>query len=738
MRQSPDSAESAIKQEENSFSFSNTPFLPRLSEHAEMLTSMNFTAQKNNFILHLHKTYGSQYVQRLIESIKIQAKLTVSNPSDVYEKEADQVADLVTNRINSEVKQTAPSEEEEEPLQGKLILAREIEEEEPLQGKLIVNPQHEEEELLQGKLILAREIEEEEPLQGKLVVNPQHEEEELLQGKSFITRQEEEEELQAESIGSGGNTIENDIEKRISSVRGGGQPLSNEVHGIMEQAFDADFGGVRVHTDAEANILNQQLSARAFTTGKDIFFREGEYNPGSSDGRHLIAHELTHVVQQGTGRVRRSTVSKSQGVIQREIMTLEEFKQGTYVKWKRRKDIAMIDQPLDEYQSTKVKFPEFIRDKLTAILSGIQEWFSIPREEKANRDINIISNLRGQVKTELDRVGEPKYVGEAVKKGAKISDFEGKQYRVSGEAPDRKIEEVKRKEDKGKVTYVATGEVIGFENNMPITNLYDEPKDLGDWFPRVTHINGMNVKPESGIMSAMALQEAVNKAIKGQNDIALKQDAIDVLYTYSATQGVVKDVGTCIKGKWKGGLIGEERAGYGDESTEKQIELIRDAIKRKQKIFVSAHSRGTIKTDNAVRTVLAEIASEKEKALIKDPIIRMKARSRIQAGLFPDFEGMTEKVMGLLAGEAAGKAALDEFNQYISLSYAGNAISYPKEGTEMHLFIPSYGDYITAFTGTMVLTPESAVKHEVSGEIGHEFISTYSEAVGKWIGGQLK
>jgi hypothetical protein len=71
----------------------------------------------------------------------------------------------------------------------------------------------------------------------------------------------------------------------------------------MGDAFNADFSGVRVHTGAEANTLNRSLNARAFTTGRDIFFRDGEYSPGSSSGRGLLAHELTHVMQQNPGRV---------------------------------------------------------------------------------------------------------------------------------------------------------------------------------------------------------------------------------------------------------------------------------------------------------------------------------------------------------------------------------------------------------------------------------------------------
>jgi len=88
------------------------------------------------------------------------------------------------------------------------------------------------------------------------------------------------------------------VEAAIQRARGGGQALDDGVRAQMESAFDADFRGVRVHADAEADTLNRALSARAFTTGQEIFFRNGEYRPGSSTGKELLAHELAHVVQQ--------------------------------------------------------------------------------------------------------------------------------------------------------------------------------------------------------------------------------------------------------------------------------------------------------------------------------------------------------------------------------------------------------------------------------------------------------
>ena len=95
-----------------------------------------------------------------------------------------------------------------------------------------------------------------------------------------------------------GGELDPGVESSIQRARGGGQALDAGVREQMEPALGTDLSGVRVHTGAEADRLNQAVSARAFTTGRDVFFRQGEYNPGSSSGRELLAHELTHVVQQ--------------------------------------------------------------------------------------------------------------------------------------------------------------------------------------------------------------------------------------------------------------------------------------------------------------------------------------------------------------------------------------------------------------------------------------------------------
>jgi hypothetical protein len=97
--------------------------------------------------------------------------------------------------------------------------------------------------------------------------------------------------------------LDDETATRINHERGSGQTLDSALQEQAGTALGADFSGVRVHDSLEADTLNRQLNARAFTTGQDIFFREGEYQPNSLSGQELIAHELTHVVQQSSGAV---------------------------------------------------------------------------------------------------------------------------------------------------------------------------------------------------------------------------------------------------------------------------------------------------------------------------------------------------------------------------------------------------------------------------------------------------
>jgi len=92
--------------------------------------------------------------------------------------------------------------------------------------------------------------------------------------------------------------LDESISRAIHAKRGSGQQLDPAAQRDLGTAMGHDFSDVQVHTDTEADALNHAVRAEAFTTGKDVFFREGKYDPGSNAGRKLLAHELTHVVQQ--------------------------------------------------------------------------------------------------------------------------------------------------------------------------------------------------------------------------------------------------------------------------------------------------------------------------------------------------------------------------------------------------------------------------------------------------------
>jgi hypothetical protein len=243
---------------------------PAIEGHATFLGDPRFShpansTQKAGMVAELQGTYGNQYVRRLVQSMKVQAKLTVSSPDDQYEKGADRVADAVTRAPASSV-QHQVSEEEEEEIQAKPIAEQ-------------ITP-------------LVQKQEEEEPIQTKLTNDIQ------VQRQAEEAEEEEEEPIQTKKAGGQTPLTSSSLQSRISSLKGGGQPLPKSTRRYFEPRFGADFSQVRVHTDSRAAETAESINAKAFTKGKDIVFGAGQYSPETSEGERLLAHELTHVVQQ--------------------------------------------------------------------------------------------------------------------------------------------------------------------------------------------------------------------------------------------------------------------------------------------------------------------------------------------------------------------------------------------------------------------------------------------------------
>lgn len=209
----------------------------------------------------------------------LQAKLKIGAPNDKYEQEADRVADHVMRMPEPKVQRQSESEEEEEQIQTK-----------PL-GSTITP-------------LIQRQAE---PEEEEEVAVPEREEESTPILESAPTRDAdelgEEEAVQTKSLTNKQAPIKAGLQNRIQSLKSGGQFLPGTERAFFEPRFGADFSNVRVHTNNRAADTAQSINARAFTSGRDVVFGDGQYSPGTSSGRKLLAHELTHVVQQsGRGR----------------------------------------------------------------------------------------------------------------------------------------------------------------------------------------------------------------------------------------------------------------------------------------------------------------------------------------------------------------------------------------------------------------------------------------------------
>ncbi len=237
----------------------------------------------------------------------IQPKLKTGQPGDRYEQQADRMAERIIRHdaahgdYDSGAETVQLQEEEEEPLQ--MMEEEEVhlqeEEEEPLQmmdeeeelQMQVEEEQEEEEEMLQPK--------EENFIQKQ---DEEDEEEEILQMQEEVEepmqmQQEEEEELQMQQDRRGA-VVNEELSGQIRSAAGKGESLPETTSERMSDSLGVDFSKVKIHKDAEAVQMNRQLGAQAFTHGNDIYFNAGKYNPESTQGQRLLAHELTHVVQQ--------------------------------------------------------------------------------------------------------------------------------------------------------------------------------------------------------------------------------------------------------------------------------------------------------------------------------------------------------------------------------------------------------------------------------------------------------
>ncbi|MCZ7558492.1 MAG: DUF4157 domain-containing protein [Bacteroidia bacterium] len=351
----------------------------------------------------------------------VQPKLTVSTPGDTHEREADAMADSVM-RMPAPPQRAAPlsghasveapgidraaqdhdddhdtayplpvvqrlqDREEEEPLQTKRsnLVQRETgkeEEEEPVQAKhstaLQRQGEQEEEEEVQAKRcdVLKRsgpEVMDEKEKEGSNIgVQPY---------RPGINRGMHASDIILRS-GRGPPRVRDTFEHTLHGTSASGDALPDHTRSFMEQRFGADFSGVRVHTDTRAQEMNRDIHAHAFTWGNHIYFNSGRYDTESHAGKTLLAHELTHTIQQGASPaypssvqrytpVRGATLVHRQAVVPQldHAVTLAQGEQGKVIANKEGPDGYRVGwERLLEYFKTT-----FGEDKIVSNASGVR------------------------------------------------------------------------------------------------------------------------------------------------------------------------------------------------------------------------------------------------------------------------------------------------------------------------------------------------------------------------------
>lgn len=229
-----------------------------LSQRTAGLKSVQVSRKENTWTKFGATPWQSPGTSQLLTRPAIQAKLTIGAPNDKYEQEADRVANAV-----------------------------------------MAGSKHSIDPISQGAHAKLRRAE----LRAEDMVDSMPTVGEAFGQTSSETSQTEE--VQRSARGETG-VIPSSFEQSLQqATHSSGKDLSLSTRHFMESRFGYDFSSVRVHSDARAHTLARQVNARAFTLNQDIFFAKSQYQPDIHEGQHLLAHELTHVVQQSEGRLSR-------------------------------------------------------------------------------------------------------------------------------------------------------------------------------------------------------------------------------------------------------------------------------------------------------------------------------------------------------------------------------------------------------------------------------------------------
>ncbi|WP_162996305.1 DUF4157 domain-containing protein [Mucilaginibacter celer] len=244
----------------------------------------NQQASKDNFFSATHEAEQAKE-SPFFEGPRVQRKMTVNEPGDHFEKQADQVADKVVQHINQPKTPTATA-------------AATATNSTPATATATATTP---------------------AVQKKEDKKEDRQEKEQNSGDKELQRRPI---FESDGDPNEGNTLKRSsqaavpdvspqTQQKIESSKGGGEPLPANTREEMEGAMGTDLSAVRIHNNSEAAGLSKNLQAQAFTHGNDIYFDSGKYDTQSKQGQHLLAHEVAHTVQQSGGGVQKKAIQRA-------------------------------------------------------------------------------------------------------------------------------------------------------------------------------------------------------------------------------------------------------------------------------------------------------------------------------------------------------------------------------------------------------------------------------------------
>ena len=165
--------------------------------------------------------------------------------------------------------------------------------------------------------------------------------------------------------------ISSEMESQLQAMQGGGHAMPEGLRAQMEGSFGHNFSNVRLHTDSAAADMSSSINAKAFTHGNDIYFNQGQFQPNTPAGQHLIAHELTHTVQQGGKVAREESENKEDDEVSSLILKIIDL-------------LSLMSSSVDLFKEYKV---------LNDATYELPEFLKAIQNSKITKGVNIISYL---------------------------------------------------------------------------------------------------------------------------------------------------------------------------------------------------------------------------------------------------------------------------------------------------------------------------------------------------------